>query len=234
MHTDLDVFKKSWYLFLSKLLRNTNQKNILEIGCGGGEFSYWLSHLNNTVIGTDIVGTGIQITRRKYSSNINISFFLNDAQLLSFKSNCFDIVVIAEVLEHISIPFYTLKEIRRVLKSKGILLITVPNFLSIRLILKCSIGKLISRFFHKQIFIKQPIDHKFYYLSLRNLIHKSGFHILNVFGDDFLAPFYNTIKARENKFLNRLYMSWEKSRILKYFGRSLIIIATKNNFYYLK
>lgn len=49
-----------------------------------------------------------------------------DAAILPFREGCFDSVVCAELLEHVADPPAVLREVRRVLKDGGILLITVP------------------------------------------------------------------------------------------------------------
>lgn len=217
---DLDVFKKSWYLFLKRLLENMFERKVLEIGCGGGEFCYWLS-LHNEAVGTDIVRAGMDRTRRKYAQNsAEAHFLLSDAQKVPFRKSCFDVVVLAEVLEHIPTPAYALGEIRRVLKPGGFLVLSVPNMLSVRLIMKWSIGRL-----SPKDWSIQPIDHKFTYLSVRSLIEQSGLKVKAVFGDDFFAPF-STRRARQSRFLKRLYRSWEKN-FMRYFGRGLVIVAER-------
>ena len=50
-----------------------------------------------------------------------------NAHKLDFKKEVFDCVVCAETLEHDDAPWETAKEIYRVLKNKGVLLLTVPG-----------------------------------------------------------------------------------------------------------
>jgi SAM-dependent methyltransferase len=54
-----------------------------------------------------------------------------DAAALPFTDNCFDIVVCAELLEHVYAPENVLAEVFRVLKNGGLLLITVPFLVQI-------------------------------------------------------------------------------------------------------
>jgi SAM-dependent methyltransferase len=54
-----------------------------------------------------------------------------DAAALPFADNCFDIVVCAELLEHVYSPENVLAEVFRVLKKGGLLLITVPFLVQI-------------------------------------------------------------------------------------------------------
>ena len=49
-------------------------------------------------------------------------------QPLPFGSQTFDAVVMAEVLEHLPQDFQALKEVRRVVKENGTLVLTVPYY----------------------------------------------------------------------------------------------------------
>jgi SAM-dependent methyltransferase len=59
-------------------------------------------------------------------SNENMPDIQADAASLPFGKNIFDVVVCAELLEHVYLPELVLREMMRVLKPNGILLITVP------------------------------------------------------------------------------------------------------------
>lgn len=45
-----------------------------------------------------------------------------------FRDDCFDLIEADHVLEHLSDPFEVMKELNRILKPKGILIIRVPHF----------------------------------------------------------------------------------------------------------
>jgi len=226
---DLDVFKKSWYIFLARLLRETFDKTILEIGCGSGTFSHWISKNRNATIGTDIVASGIKRTISKNEGIMEniISYSVTDAQHLSFKDNSFDIVDMAEVLEHIPTPAHALVEIRRVLKQNGRVLITIPNLSSIRSVMKWTLGRR-----NPSGFSIQPVDHKFTIMSIRNLVEKCGFKIIDVYGDDFFKPFIKAKDVKNSKFLQWLYKSWENQRPMKYLGKSLILVSESTKMHY--
>jgi len=50
----------------------------------------------------------------------------SDAQALGFKDQSFDVVLFAEVIEHVPNPAVAMSEIARVLKPKGVVLLTWP------------------------------------------------------------------------------------------------------------
>ena len=59
-----------------------------------------------------------------------------DAHYLPFKPGSFTHVVLFEVLEHLRCPFDALHEIGRVLSQKGSVLLSVPNVMFYRVILR--------------------------------------------------------------------------------------------------
>lgn len=63
---------------------------------------------------------------------------LADAHFLPFKDKVFTHIICTEVLEHLKSPFNALKEIYRVLKINGEIMITVPNLTELRRILSIS------------------------------------------------------------------------------------------------
>lgn len=60
-----------------------------------------------------------------YNSHVNPTI-IGAAACLPFKSNSFDSVLCTEVLEHVEEPGVCIKEMKRVLKDKGYMYITVP------------------------------------------------------------------------------------------------------------
>jgi len=59
-------------------------------------------------------------------SGPNVDLVMNGHDL-QFKDASFDCVICAETLEHDDMPWQTAKEIHRVLKDEGVLIVTVPG-----------------------------------------------------------------------------------------------------------
>lgn len=95
---------------------------VLEVGCGGGAL---LSKINMTVA----VGLDISETQIKYAkTHLQDAFLIvGDAERLALKDNVFTKCFAVEILEHVQNPGQMMKEIRRVLKDNGELIIVVPN-----------------------------------------------------------------------------------------------------------
>lgn len=103
---------------------NKNNK-ILEIGCGKG---YTLLELKESgkadyIAGVDIVYLDQEILLDKFIC-CNIEKEVNN---LSFCENFFDIIICADVLEHLIDPWNVLRGLKRYLKPNGLLIASIPN-----------------------------------------------------------------------------------------------------------
>jgi SAM-dependent methyltransferase len=92
-----------------------NNKKVLDLGGRDGTLTQYFCKKNNVTIG-DIDEQSLAYAQANYGVDTEI-IDLNDT--LPFKDNSFDIVVMAEVLEHLPYPMITLKEIKRILKNDG-------------------------------------------------------------------------------------------------------------------
>lgn len=95
--------------------------NILDMGCGTGQYFKALSEFGK-VIGTDIS----REVFRFISRNGNSVFINTDVQKLPFKNCRFDLIWASSILEHLKDDRFALQEIYRVLKPGGRVVIAVP------------------------------------------------------------------------------------------------------------
>lgn len=105
-----------------------NQDKILEVGCGNGYYLNLLnkSELNLTLVGIDNDSRALK-DAKKFVKEDRVKLILTDASQLPFKDNIFDAVIISEVIEHVTDEQKVLSEIYRVLKPKGVLVLTTCN-----------------------------------------------------------------------------------------------------------
>lgn len=108
---------------ICELLGNLNGR-LLDLGCGDG---YLLKRLGKF----NAFGLDISLKRLKRVNKDNL--VQGDATKLPFKNNSFDVVVCSEVLEHVPDPKLLIKEIKRVIKKSGNIIISVPNEFNWRL-----------------------------------------------------------------------------------------------------
>ncbi len=123
---DIALRSRSRAIFLA--LEPSVDDKILEVGCGDGFYQYILSSLNKKLqlVGVDVNPNAIDSAKRNLKGK-RVKFLVNNAVSLPFKSGSFDKIIMSEVLEHIEKDIDALKEAYRVLKSRGTILITVPN-----------------------------------------------------------------------------------------------------------
>lgn len=114
-------------LKLAGLKRNST---VLEIGCGLGMLTGFIAKSipAGKIVGVDISPDSIEYAKKKYASNSNMSFRVDD--MTDFKiGDTFDFVVFPDVLEHIPIEAHAtiFKTIRQLVHDDSIILINIPN-----------------------------------------------------------------------------------------------------------
>ncbi len=98
---------------------------LLDIGCGDGTISLKIKNsLNCEVKGAELIQENVVKARKKGIDAKKVD--LNNEKL-PFKSSSIDCVFAGEILEHVIDSEKLLEEMKRVLKKKGILILTVPN-----------------------------------------------------------------------------------------------------------
>ena len=105
-----------------------NGKKVLELGCRDGSLTKHYVE-GNEVVGADIDDIALLICEK----NLGIQTFHIDLNApLPFNDSSFDVVVGGEIIEHLIFPELVVKEIHRVLKSRGIFCGSTPNVTRIK------------------------------------------------------------------------------------------------------
>jgi 2-polyprenyl-3-methyl-5-hydroxy-6-metoxy-1,4-benzoquinol methylase len=132
-HTDnkRSLFEKLYHFIKSISLKNklnlinllqSNKGQILDIGAGTGDFL--LVAKNN---GWQTIGVEPSERAKSIAINKGISFVEQTSEL---ENNSFDVISMWHVLEHVPDLDRQIKELKRLLKPTGTLIIAVPNFKS--------------------------------------------------------------------------------------------------------
>jgi len=107
-----------------------NERRILDIGCGEGITLQKLLYRfpEKDISGIDVSQGNVEICK-KYLLPAKKGSVYN----LEFDDESFDCCIFMEVIEHLKYPLKALKEIHRVLRNRGLLLLLFPNDLIFRL-----------------------------------------------------------------------------------------------------
>jgi SAM-dependent methyltransferase len=99
------------------------QRRVLSVGCGPAEGLAWLlpfAGSHGKVVGLDIDAT------HAWNLNDNIEFVVGSLEDAPLADASFDVVLALDVLEHLDDDSRGLREAVRLVKPKGLLLLTVP------------------------------------------------------------------------------------------------------------
>jgi len=121
----LSDFSLKWPM-LSKYIPTTDGVSILDFGCGNGEIIGEMKKINLTAqfTGLDVSHTALQEAKKKNSQD---SFFqISDGGEFPIPDNSINFVFSSEVIEHVYDTENAVKEISRVLRPGGVVLMTTP------------------------------------------------------------------------------------------------------------
>ena len=159
---------------------------LLDIGCGDGLLLIKARNKYKSLYGIDIVFSRVEQAKENFR-NAGINDFtakkedFNEG--LDFEDSFFDAVTMIATLSFIYDPFYSLKEINRVLKKGGLFIIQVSNIAYIKYRIKLLFGKLpitTSPYNWESIGWDGGSLHYFTLSSLKWLLEYSGFKVEEV------------------------------------------------------
>lgn len=97
--------------------------NLLDIGCAQGFFLFSASQAGYTAKGIEISQDAAEYARMEFGLDVEAKPF----EELRFADNHFDVVTLWQVLEHVPYPLVILREVHRILKPGGLLVVSTPN-----------------------------------------------------------------------------------------------------------
>lgn len=106
--------------------KETLELTVLDVGCGtGSQLGIPLARDGYKLIGIDMHEASIMEAKRNSKDLSNAEFICGDVGLLN--NDNFDIVILSEVLEHVSKPEELLESSLKKLSDDGLMIVTVPN-----------------------------------------------------------------------------------------------------------
>lgn len=211
----LDLKDNPRIVIMNDLIKknNLNNCNVLDVGCYDGTFLLGLEGKNIKLYGLDASDYAVETCKKKgiYAKQ----YFFDDKEPFPFKTDTFDYVVAGEIIEHIYDTDYFLKEIRRVLKPKGKLLLSTPNIASLGRRIYLLLGK-------NPIIELSPNEddssgHIRYFTieSLSRLLNKNKFRVIESRSDIVNLSSSGSVKS---KYLANLFPA---------IGQSIIVMCSK-------
>ena len=146
------------------------QGRVLDVGCGDGFFTAQILQRFNlkNVYGLDISSKAVDLARLKHPE---IDFQQSALNHIPEETNSIDSVTMIEVIEHLVDIEGTLKELFRVMKPGGILLITTTDFNWLKQVIIAIF------FFEKYFYPTNPHIRFFKKSTLADVLSKNGFSI---------------------------------------------------------
>ena len=105
-------------------------KSVLDIASGEGYGSALLAKLAKSVVGVDISVDTVEYASQAYQTYENLKFMVGSCESIPLPEKSIDVVVSFETIEHHDQHERMVREIKRVLKPGGMLIISSPNRLT--------------------------------------------------------------------------------------------------------
>lgn len=125
LHTKYSTAQIPWFEWLRHQVDLTGALQVLEVGCGTGQFwegapQEW--DANDLTI-TDLARSMVDMTTAKVTGHANsVTGIECDVQELPFPDGSFDAVIANQMLYHVPDPTLAIRELARVLRPHGVLL----------------------------------------------------------------------------------------------------------------
>ena len=176
-----------WYSLVREKIGSVAGLSILEVACGRGGFVYELSQAGARVTGCDFSQEALRVGSeklRRARSGRAASLVQGDVAQLPFASNSFDIVVSCETIEHVPDVESAAREMFRVARRGGRLLLTTPNYANFM-----GLYELYARVRHPNRKDGQPFDRRQWFPQVRRYLRRAGWEIMDTDGTVHQFPF---------------------------------------------
>jgi 2-polyprenyl-3-methyl-5-hydroxy-6-metoxy-1,4-benzoquinol methylase len=205
-HTDArrNGFERVYHLVrnisLKRKLRLINtltseEKTLLDVGCGTGDFLKIAQENNWKVSGTEPNEKARQIANAKTNNAV-----FKIEQLLQFEKQSFDIITLWHVLEHLPNLEDQLSVLKSLLKENGTLIIAVPNYRSF------------DANYYKNFWAAFDVPRHLWHFdqeSLQNLLRSKDMKIVKTLPMKFDAFYVSLLSEKHKKgFMNPLKAFW--------------------------
>jgi len=175
---------------VARVFKDHHVKKILDLGCGAGRNLMFLAKKNFDMTGLDLAPEGLTLIEKslkkdKIKVDLKVGSFFNK---LPYPNNSFDAIVSVQVLQHGTEKQIrnAIQEMKRVLKPKGLIFITLCGRLShgkVRLFLVKTAKKIASQTYAPTQGQEKGLTH-YIYNKKEIARHFRGFKIIKLWKDE--------------------------------------------------
>jgi 2-polyprenyl-3-methyl-5-hydroxy-6-metoxy-1,4-benzoquinol methylase len=120
--------RQRWVLrTLDRVGRTAGIGRIINVGCGEGDIDSEFRRSSSDLVACDLNEGDVAHARALNADVTGIEYLVTDAQQLPFNDASFDVVCCLEVIEHVSDPRACLRELARIVRTGGHVVLTCPS-----------------------------------------------------------------------------------------------------------
>lgn len=170
--TRLELAESGLHNYISQLMQDYPKGKVLDLGCGTGNIAKLLDKSGFVAYTADLEPT-LYKWRKDRFKKVNLN------KRVSFNSNAFDYVVCLDTFEHLTNPWQCMREISRVLKPNGLLILSTINLHNIKTRYEYFMNNRYL-YFEEDAFFYPNHVHPFTYHELIMILHENNFSVKKI------------------------------------------------------
>jgi len=207
-HCDVKLEEQLMFSMLKDYAKDKKNFKVLDIGCGSGRITKKIKDLGLEVEGLDFSEEAV---KKAVSNGIKADVCDLDEGIIK-KDNEFDAVWAGDIIEHVFDPINLIREINRVLKKNGVLILAIPSDVG----LISRIKMLLGQSYQEQMYRRSGFykHHTFFNLSLiKFMLGKGNFSINKIEKLLILNKKRYHVNALPSAFYNQLVIIAKKNEV---------------------
>ena len=110
------------------IARRVTKGQVLDVGAGDGYLAGLVAGRCERVVALEYEPSGVELAREMLAPISNIEIHQGNIYKIPNADNSFDVIMMADVIEHLHAPERAIAELARVVRAGGVLLVTTPKW----------------------------------------------------------------------------------------------------------